>query len=33
MYATKKITEFMNERRYVYNQVTEIIARIKANAR
>ncbi len=29
MYAQRKITEFMNERRYVYNQVTEIIGRIK----
>jgi chromosomal replication initiator protein len=33
MYAQKKITENMNERRYVYNQVTEIIARIKAQSR
>jgi chromosomal replication initiator protein len=33
MYAQKKITEYMNERRYVYNQVTEIIGRIKAGQR
>jgi chromosomal replication initiator protein len=33
MYAQKKITEVMNERRYVYNQVTEIIGRIKAQSR
>lgn len=33
MYAQKKITEVMNERRYVYNQVTEIIGRIKAQGR
>jgi chromosomal replication initiator protein len=33
MYAQKKITEYMNERRYVYNQVTEIIGRIKAQTR
>jgi chromosomal replication initiator protein len=33
MYAQKKITEYMNERRYVYNQVTEIIGRIKAQGR
>lgn len=33
MYATKKIQEFMNERRYVYNQVTEIIGRIKSQSR
>jgi len=33
MYAQKKITENMNERRYVYNQVTDIIGRIKAQGR
>jgi chromosomal replication initiator protein len=33
MYANKKITDYMNERRYVYNQVTEIIQRIKANGK
>ncbi|MFM1984663.1 MAG: chromosomal replication initiator protein dnaA [Actinomycetota bacterium] len=33
MYAQKKITEYMNERRYVYNQVTEIIGRIKAQGK
>jgi chromosomal replication initiator protein len=33
MYAQKKITEYMNERRYVYNQVTDIIGRIKAQGR
>ena len=33
MYAQKKITEYMNERRYVYNQVSEIIGRIKATGR
>jgi chromosomal replication initiator protein len=33
MYAQRKIAEFMSERRYVYNQVTEIISRIKAGSR
>jgi chromosomal replication initiator protein len=33
MYANKKITDYMNERRYVYNQVTEIIQRIKASGK
>ena len=33
MYANKKITDYMNERRYVYNQVTEIIQRIKSNGK
>jgi chromosomal replication initiator protein len=33
MYAQKKITEYMNERRYVYNQVTDIIGRIKAQGK
>jgi chromosomal replication initiator protein len=33
MYATKKITKMMNERRYIYNQVTDIIGRIRADQR
>jgi len=33
MYATKKISEQMRERRYVYNQVSEIIQRIKDSSR
>ncbi len=33
MYATKKISEQMRERRYIYNQVSEIIQKIKDNAR
>ncbi|MFM6971542.1 MAG: helix-turn-helix domain-containing protein, partial [Rhodoluna sp.] len=33
MYAQKKIAEYMSERRYVYNQVTEIIGRIKTSAK
>ena len=33
MYANKKISELMKERRSIYNQVTELTARIKQNAR
>ncbi len=33
MYATKKISEQMRERRYIYNQVSEIIQKIKDSAR
>lgn len=33
MYATKKISEQMRERRYIYNQVSEIIQKIKDNNR
>ena len=33
MYATRKVTEMMNERRYIYNQVTDIIGRIHAERR
>ena len=33
MYATKKITAMMNDRRYIYNQVTDIIGRIRADQR
>ena len=33
MYATKKISEQMRERRYIYNQVSEIIQKIKDGAR
>jgi chromosomal replication initiator protein len=33
MYANKKITELMKERRSIYNQVTELTARIKQNHR
>jgi chromosomal replication initiator protein len=29
MYATKKISQQMRERRYIYNQVSEIITKIK----
>jgi chromosomal replication initiator protein len=29
MYATKKISGQMRERRYIYNQVSEIIQKIK----
>ena len=29
MYATKKVSELMRERRYIYNQVSEIIEKIK----
>lgn len=32
MYANKKISELMKERRSIYNQVTEITSRIKQNA-
>ena len=33
MYANKKITELMKERRSIYNQVTELTSRIKQNNR
>ena len=33
MYANKKVNDLMKERRYVYNQITEILARIKAEQR
>lgn len=33
MYANKKVNELMKERRYVYNQITEILGRIKADQR
>lgn len=33
MYATKKISEQMRERRYIYNQVSEIIQKIKDSTR
>lgn len=33
MYANKKITELMKERRSIYNQVTELTSRIKLNHR
>jgi chromosomal replication initiator protein len=33
MYANKKISELMKERRSIYNQVTELTARIKQHAR
>ena len=33
MYACKKVSEMMRERHYVYNQVTEIIDRIKGQQR
>ena len=33
MYANKKITELMKERRSIYNQVTELTARIKQTSR
>jgi chromosomal replication initiator protein len=33
MYANKKISELMKERRSIYNQVTELTARIKQNQR
>ncbi|GAB3794881.1 hypothetical protein GCM10028798_02620 [Humibacter antri] len=33
MYANKKISELMKERRSIYNQVTELTARIKQNHR
>jgi chromosomal replication initiator protein len=29
MHANKKVNDLMNERRYVYTQITEIISRIK----
>jgi len=29
MYANKKISELMKERRSIYNQVTEITSRVK----
>jgi chromosomal replication initiator protein len=31
MYANKKVNDLMKERRYVYNQITEILARIKSD--
>jgi len=31
MYAVKKVNSLMNERRYVYNQVSEIISKIKSD--
>jgi chromosomal replication initiator protein len=31
MYANKKVNDLMKERRYVYNQITEILGRIKAD--
>ena len=31
MYANKKISELMKERRSIYNQVTELTSRIKQN--
>jgi chromosomal replication initiator protein len=33
MYATKKISSQMREKRYIYNQVSEIIQRIKDDAK
>ncbi len=33
MYANKKVNDLMKERRYVYNQITEILGRIKADQR
>jgi len=33
MYANKKISELMKERRSIYNQVTELTSRIKQNHR
>lgn len=33
MYANKKISELMTQRRSIYNQVTELTARIKQNSR
>jgi len=33
MYANKKISELMKERRSIYNQVTELTSRIKQNNR
>ena len=33
MYATRKITSMMSDRRYIYNQVTDIISRIRAEQR
>lgn len=33
MYANKKVNDLMKERRYVYNQITEILGRIKAEQR
>lgn len=33
MYATKKVSDLMQERRYILNQVTEIISRIKSDQR
>jgi chromosomal replication initiator protein len=33
MYAHRKISELMKERRSIYNQVTELTARIKQDQR
>jgi chromosomal replication initiator protein len=33
MYANKKVTDLMKERRAVYNQVTEILNRVKQKSR
>ena len=33
MYATKKISKMMRERRYIYNQVSEIIDRVEKSSR
>jgi chromosomal replication initiator protein len=33
MYATKKISALMRERRYIYNQVSEIIQKTKDDAK
>ena len=33
MYATRKVGDLMNERRYVYNQITEILGRVKGQGR
>jgi chromosomal replication initiator protein len=33
MYANKKVTDLMKERRSLYNQVTEILNRVKQKSR
>lgn len=33
MYATKKISKMMRERRYIYNQVSEIINKVETNSK
>jgi chromosomal replication initiator protein len=33
MYANKKVTDLMKERRSLYNQVTEILNRVKQKTR